>query len=294
MVEKRATLPAVPPRGLPVLSSSVSATIVPTSHTAVTEQETQTLQQRTRDQQSVELLTRASRTSGVKKHDLREQAVTLNLELAANLARRYSRRGLADDDLRQVAYLGLMKAVQGFCPERSDSFTAYAIPTIRGELRRHFRDSGWTVRPPRRIQELQARVRAVEAELVQELHRSPTVRELAEAVGAEVDDVIETVAAGSCFTPLSLDAPMSENGQDLGSTLEDLGHEFDDADARLLLGPAVRRLGDRDRMVLELRFFQGLTQQQIGDQLGVSQMQVSRILGRVLTQLRGEITGAAA
>lgn len=216
------------------------------------------------------------------------------MELAVNLARRYSRRGISDDDLRQVAFLGLLKAVRGFCPDRSDSFTAYAIPTIRGELRRHFRDSGWTVRPPRRIQELQARVRSVEADLVQSFHRSPTVRELAEAVGADVDDVTETIAAGSCFTPLSLDAPISENGQDLGSTLEDLDLEFASADARLLLGPAVRRLGDRDRTVLELRFFQGLTQQQIGNQLGVSQMQVSRILNRILATLRGEIVGQAA
>lgn len=251
-------------------------------------------QQKSRDALSVELLTRAEVASGTERDDLREQVVTLNMELAVNLARRYSRRGLADDDLRQVAFLGLLKAVRGFCPERSDSFTAYAIPTIRGELRRHFRDAGWTVRPPRRIQELQARVRSVEAELVQELHRSPTVKELAEALGAETDDVIETIAAGNCFTPLSLDVPISETGQDLGSTLEDLEQDFASADARLLLGPAVRRLGERDRTVLELRFFQGLTQQQIGDHLGVSQMQVSRILNRILTQLRGEIVGVAA
>lgn len=250
--------------------------------------------QKSRDQRSVELLVRAEAASGDDERALREQVVNLNMELAANLARRYSRRGLSDDDLRQVAFLGLLKAVRGFHPERSDSFTAYAIPTIRGELRRHFRDAGWTVRPPRRIQELQARVRSVEAELVQDLHRSPTVKELAEAVGASVDDVTETVAAGSCFSPLSLDAPMSENGQDLGSTLESLDHAFASADARLLLGSAVRRLGDRDRTVLELRFFEGLTQQQIGDRLGVSQMQVSRILNRILTQLRVEITGAAA
>jgi len=273
---------------------SSASTIVISPRNPSTERDQQTRQQKSRDQQSVELLTLADAASATEQRELREQVVTINMDLAANLARRYSRRGLADDDLRQVAFLGLLKAVRGFCPDRSDSFTAYAIPTIRGELRRHFRDTGWTVRPPRRIQELQARVRAVEADLVQELHRSPTVKELAEAVGAEVDDVTETVAAGSCFTPLSLDAPISENGQDLGSTLEDLDHDFASADARLLLGPAVRRLGDRDRTVLELRFFQGLTQQQIGDQLGVSQMQVSRILNRILTQLRGEIVGQAA
>lgn len=267
-----------------MVSSSASATLSTSPR----------IQPNERDQQSVELLIRAAAASGDEQHDLREQVVELNMELAANLARRYSRRGLADDDLRQVAYLGLLKAVRGFQSDRSDSFTAYAIPTIRGELRRHFRDTGWTVRPPRRIQELQARVRSVEADLIQELHRSPTVRELAEAVGAEVDDVTETVTAGSCFTPLSLDAPVSENGQDLGSTLQGADQDLAGAEARLLLGPAVRRLGDRDRSILELRFFQGLTQQQIGDQLGVSQMQVSRILNRILTELRGEILGAAA
>lgn len=275
-------------------SSSASAPLLPIPRNPSTERDEQNQHQRSRDDQSVALLTQARSAPAECQRTLREQVVTLNMELAVNLARRYSRRGLADDDLRQVAFLGLLKAVRGFCPDRSDSFTAYAIPTIRGELRRHFRDTGWTVRPPRRIQELQARVRAVEAELVQELHRSPTVKELAEAVGAHVDDVTETIAAGSCFTPLSLDVPISENGQDLGSTLEDLDHEFAGADARLLLGPAVRRLGDRDRRVLELRFFQGLTQQEIGDHLGVSQMQVSRILTRVLTQLRGEILGEAA
>lgn len=250
--------------------------------------------QQSRDSQSVELLARAKNAPPEQERLLREEVITLNMDLATNLARRYSRRGIAEDDLRQVALLGLLKAVRGFCPERSDSFLGYAVPTIRGELRRHFRDAGWTVRPPRRIQELQARVRAVEAELVHELHRSPTVRELAEAVGAEVEDVAETVAAGNCFSPLSLDAPTGEDGPGLGATLVSAEGDFGSAEARLLLGPAVRRLGERDRKVLELRFFEGLTQQEIGDRLGVSQMQVSRILNRVLTRLRGEIVGQAA
>jgi RNA polymerase sigma-B factor len=250
--------------------------------------------QQGRDRESVDLLTQAEHAPPGKQQSLRDQVVALNMDLAANLARRYSRRSIPDEDLRQVAFLGLLKAVRGFCPDRSDSFTAYAIPTIRGELRRHFRDTGWTVRPPRRIQELQARVRAVEADLVHALHRSPTVKELAEAVGADVEDVTETVAASSCFSPLSLDAPTSEDGQELGATLEAPDHGFASAEARLLLGSAVRRLGDRDRTVLELRFFEGLTQQEIGDRLGVSQMQVSRILNRILTTLRGEIVGSEA
>lgn len=251
-------------------------------------------EQQSKDHHSVALLIRAKTAPPGLQEALREEVVTLNMELAGNLARRYHRRGIPEDDLRQVAFLGLLKAVRGFCPDRSDSFTAYAIPTIRGELRRHFRDSGWTVRPPRRIQELQARVRAVEADLIHELHRSPTVKELAEAVGAAVEDVTETVAASSCFSPLSLDAPTSEDGPDLGSTLECRDREFASAEARLLLGTAVRALGERDRTVLDLRFFQGLTQQEIGDRLGISQMQVSRILTRILARLRGEIVGEAA
>lgn len=276
------------------MSASTATTLVAPHRNPSIERDQQTRNQTSRDQLSVDLLTQASSALGDARRELVDHVVSLNMELAANLARRYSRRGLADDDLRQVAFLGLLKAVRGFCPDRSDSFTAYAIPTIRGELRRHFRDSGWTVRPPRRIQELQARVRAVEADLVQELHRAPTVEELAEAVGASVEDVTETAAAGSCFTPLSLDAPASESGQDLGSMLEGLGQDLASAEARLLLGPAVRRLGLRDRKVLELRFFEELTQQEIGLRLGVSQMQVSRILSRILVQLRGEILGEAA
>ncbi len=247
-----------------------------------------------RDQQSVSLLARAAAAPPALQASLREQVVTLNMELASNLARRYHRRGISEEDLRQVAFLGLLKAVRGFRPERSDSFTGYAIPTIRGELRRHFRDSGWTVRPPRRIQELQARVRSVEADLVHELHRTPTVQELAEAVGAAVEDVTESAAATSCFSPLSLDAPTSEDGPDLGSTLVAGEADLANAEARLLLGPAVRRLGERDRLVLDLRFFEGLTQQEIGERLGVSQMQVSRILARILSTLREEIGGLAA
>jgi RNA polymerase sigma-B factor len=247
-----------------------------------------------RDRTTVELLRTATTAGKARRAALIDEAVTLNLDLARHLANKYFGRGIASDDLQQVACLGLIKAARGFAPDKSDSFAAYAIPTIRGELRRHFRDTGWTVRPPRRIQELQARIRSVEADLVQELHRSPTVKELAEAVGAELDDVLEATAVDSCFNPLSLDAPTGDSTQTLGETIKDLGESFTESEARLLLGPAVRRLGDRDRRVIELRFFQGRTQQEIGEDLGVSQMQVSRILTRVLAQLRGELLGAAA
>ncbi len=247
-----------------------------------------------RDRTTVSLLREALQAGPARKRQLLDEAITLNLDLARHLANKYYGRGIASDDLHQVANLGLLKAARGFAPEKSDSFAAYAIPTIRGELRRHFRDTGWTVRPPRRIQELQAKIRSAEAELVQQLHRSPTVNELAAALDADVDDVLEATAVDSCFNPLSLDAPTGDGTQTLGTTIKDLNEEFTDSEARLLLGPAVRKLGSRDRIVIDLRFFQGLTQQEIGAQLGVSQMQVSRILTRVLGQLRGDLFEAAA
>jgi len=248
-----------------------------------------------RDRMTVELLERAAKARPAERRALLDEAVTLNMDLARHLAHRYFGRGIASEDLQQVAFVGLLKAARGFKAEKAQSFAAYAVPTIRGELRRHFRDTGWTVRPPRRIQELQARVRAAEADLVQQLHRSPSVKELADALGAEIDDVIEATAADSCFTPLSLDAPTGDGTQALGSTISALDDEwFSDSEARLLLGPAVRRLGERDKKVLELRFFEGLTQQEIGTRLGVSQMQISRILSRIMDQLRGELIGEAA
>lgn len=252
-----------------------------------------TISNHERDELTVSVLRRAANATRAQRSALLDEAVLLNLDLARHLANKYYGRGISTDDLQQVACLGLLKAVQGFSPDKSDNFAAYAIPTIRGELRRHFRDTGWTVRPPRRIQELQAKVRVAEAELVQELHRSPTVKELAEALGAEIDDVLEAATVDSCFNPLSLDAPTGDGTQSLGTTITSLDDEFTDSEARLLLGPAVRRLGERDRLVLDLRFFQGLTQQEIGARLGISQMQISRILARILDQLRGDLLSAA-
>jgi RNA polymerase sigma-B factor len=199
------------------------------------------------------------------------------------------------DDLRQVAYLGLVKAVRGYDPERGREFLSYAIPTIKGEVRRHFRDAGWTVRPPRRIQELQARLWATDAELTQALHRSPTATELADALEVDLDDVLEALSADGCFVPSSLDAPAADS--DSGSLAERLGgadDEFERCEARLMLASAVRRLGERDRRIVELRFFHGWTQQQIGDEVGVTQMQISRLITRILRELRESITGEAA
>lgn len=246
-----------------------------------------------RDDLTVVLLTEAVDADPERQDALRREAIELNLGLAKYLASKYQRRGIPDDDLEQVAYLGLVKAVRGFSPERSHGFVGYAIPTIRGELRRHFRDTGWTVRPPRRIQELQARVRSTQAELTQSLNRTPTAQEIAEHLEVEIDEVLEASSVDSCFTPNSLDAPVP-GGDDLTNDPGTDDPGFATSEARVVLAPALRELGERDRRILDLRFVEGLTQKEIGEKVGISQMQVSRILTRVLEEMRGTITGVAA
>jgi RNA polymerase sigma-B factor len=248
-----------------------------------------------RNEQAVTLLTEAARAPEARRRVLHDEVIRLNMPLARMLAHRYAGRGIATDDLRQVAYLGLVKAVRGYDPSRGREFLGYAIPTIRGEIRRYFRDAGWTVRPPRRIQELQARLWAADAELTQTLHRSPTATELAEALDVSVDDVVESLSADGCFAPSSLDAPSISS--ETGSLAERLGGpdtEFERCEARLMLARAVRDLADRDRTIVRLRFFEGWTQQQIGDEVGVTQMQISRLITRILSDLRVSITGQAA
>ena len=222
--------------------------------------------------------------------DEQERMVREYLPLAASLAMRYRGRSIAYDDLYQVACLGLVNAVRGFDPSRGVDFRGYAVPTIRGELRRHFRDAGWTIRPPRRIQELQPRLWEAEATLVQQLHRSPRPAEIADFLGVPEDDVVEALCVDGCFSPSSLDAPVTadrdssigdqEGGEDLA---------FDQSEATIMLAPAVRRLQARDRRIVQLRFFEGWTQQQIGEEIGVTQMQVSRLLNRILGDLRDTI-----
>jgi RNA polymerase sigma-B factor len=229
-------------------------------------------------------------TRDVERQRLRGEIVELNLCVARSLAHRYRDRGLDLEDLEQVAYLALVKAVDRFDPDTGHDFLAFAVPTIRGELRRHFRDRGWTVRPPRRIQELQGRVADVQMDLTSRLGRSPTAGELAEELNESRADVEEALGAEGCFVPTSLDRPV---GEDRATTLGDLlagieeGHS--PAEARIVLAPVVRRLGERDRRILQLRFFEDRTQREIGEDIGVTQMQVSRILTRILGELRSAL-----
>lgn len=222
---------------------------------------------------------------------LREEVVILNMGVARAIAHRYRQRGLNLDDLVQVAYVGLVKAVNGFEPQHERDFLSYAVPTVSGEVKRYFRDFGWTVRPPRRVQELQGQIAKTSNELSQQLGRSPRPSEVAGALDVEVDAVIEALAADGCFTPSSLDIPVGEDGSaTLGELMHDESEDFGSAEARIMLGPAVRRLGERDRRILELRFFEGWTQEQIAADIGVTQMQVSRLLSRILQDLRDQLT----
>jgi RNA polymerase sigma-B factor len=221
---------------------------------------------------------------------LRDEIVVLNMGVARAIAARYRDRGISRDDLLQAAYVGLVKAVQGFDPGFERDFLSYAVPTVTGEVKRYFRDFGWTVRPPRRIQELQAQVARASTELSQRLSRSPKPREVAEHLGVDVDAVIEALAADGCFTPASLDVPVGEDGSSsLGELIGEEDADLGRAEARILLGPAVRKLKDRDRRIIELRFFHGWTQEQIARDIGVTQMQVSRLLSRILADLRRDL-----
>lgn len=230
-----------------------------------------------------------------ERAELLDRIVELNLDLADGIARQYAHRGLELDDLIQVARVGLVLAIQRFRPAPGAAFAAFAIPTIQGELKRHFRDHGWVVRPPRRIQELQARARARARELEQQLGRTPSSDELAAALGVETHELDECAAADSGFHPLSLDVPADPSGTPLSARLAD---GDDDGLESLPDLVALRRvlagLPPRDRAVLSWRFGEGLTQSEIGARLGVSQMQVSRILAALMTRLRGALEPAVA
>ena len=236
------------------------------------------------------LLARIAVASGSERKRLQDEVVTLNMCVARSIASRYRDRGEAYDDVLQAAYLGLIKAVRRFDGSHGKDFLSFAVPTISGEVKRHFRDCGWTVRPPRRIQELQSRISGVASELAQQLHRSPTPSEVAEHLGVDSDEVIEALAADGCFTPTSLDKRI---GDDEGATLGDLlGSDDDDlsrTEIHVALIPLVRDLAPRDRHIVTLRFFHGWTQEQIAQDIGVTQMQVSRLLARILREMRAHI-----
>ncbi len=240
---------------------------------------------------SADLLVRAAaETDPLERKRLQDEVVVLHMGLARAIASRYRGRGIADDDLTQAAAMALLKAARNFDPGFGVEFLSYAVVTMKGEVKRQFRDYGWMVRPPRPIQKLQADVSRAEADLTHELGRSPRVSEVAARVGVPEEQVLEALSADGCFTPTSLDTPIGADGNGvLGDLLPGDDDAIADAEARVMLAPSVRALPEREREVLYLRFFRQQTQAQIAEEIGVTQMQVSRILARVLTRLRGQL-----
>jgi RNA polymerase sigma-B factor len=237
-----------------------------------------------------QLLAAAADAEGEERSTALHQVVELNMAVADALATRYRGRGIATEDLRQVARLALVKAANRFDTGRTGAeFLAYAVPTIRGELRKHFRDHGWMVRPPRRIQELQSTLTKASDELTRTLQRSPRPSDLARHLDVSESEIVEALSAEGCFTPYSLEHPGSLGAGTLGDSegAEDPGHLA--AEAHVIVAPLLEDLSERDRQLVGRRFFDGWTQREIGDELGISQMQVSRHLTRILAGLRAKV-----
>jgi RNA polymerase sigma-B factor len=223
----------------------------------------------------------------------REKLIEQYMSLVRSLARRYSYRGEQLEDLVQIGAIGLIKAIDRFDVDRGVELTTYATPNIIGEIKRHFRDKGWSVRVPRGLQELNVQLsRLVETQTV-ELGRSPTIPELAKAAGVEEEAVLEALESGRAYSSLSLSTGGGGgDGEDDLDPMESIGteeHEFEVSEDRAVLAPGFRILDERERKILQLRFFDGLTQSQIAQQVGISQMHVSRLIRRSLEKIRSEI-----
>lgn len=243
-----------------------------------------------RSRETARIFALISEAGEAEQEDLLDQVVTLNIQVAHAIARRYQNRGVPVEDLEQVACLALVRAARRFDFSMERDFLSYAVPTMTGEVKRYFRDHGWTIRPPRRIQEIQSRV--IEAHKQGTEHgRSPTPSEIAERLDLKVDDVVEALGAGVCFQPISIDQAVETDSVESLSdflTVDDEG-ALNAAEARVLLAPLLQRL-DRDELrLLAMAYGEGMTQQQIGDAIGVTQMTVSRRLTRIIAKLRGEL-----
>jgi len=238
----------------------------------------------------------ASETEDDAERDrILDQVVVANLGVARTIASRYRSRGIDVEDLEQVASAALVRAVHRFDMALASDFLAFAVPSIRGEVRRYFRDNGWMVRPPRRVQELQTQVLDVRSRLRAESGGPCSDQAIADVLGVPEADVVEALRAEGCFAPSSLDVPLTDGGSTcVGDAIADPheGEHLAAAEARVMLRPLVRSLCERDRALLRLRFFEERTQQEIGEELGVTQTQVSRMLTRVLADLRGSLSAA--
>jgi RNA polymerase sigma-B factor len=252
---------------------------------------------RTTREQSMELFTEftGETTKETRRLACREALVHLHLPLVDHCARRFRNRGEPFDDLLQVGTIGLLKSIDRFDPGRGVEFSTYATPTIIGEIKRHFRDKGWAIRVPRRLQELRMLIGTATAELSQGLGRVPTPREIAEQIGVSPEEVMEGLESANAYSTLSLDAGDS-SGDGGPSMLDAIGAEdvnLEHVEIRESIKPLLERLPSREKQILLLRFFRGMTQSQIAAEIGVSQMHVSRLLTRTLEQLRESLHEAS-
>jgi len=244
--------------------------------------------------QTAELLEQLDRLTGQtpaqreQRRRVCDEIITRTLPVADRLAAHYGGRGVPMDDLRQVARTALVQAMRRFHGAGEHAFLAYAVPSIRGELKRYFRDMGWMVRPPRRIQEARLAINDIQSDLSNDLGREPNVQELADHTGLDPDTVTAARGADHCYRPESLDRP--RGGDDRSRTVGEVAGEFDpgfsQAEARVVIWPLLEDLAPRDRKLIILRFFKGMTQSEVGKRIGISQMQVSRVEARILQGFR--------
>jgi RNA polymerase sigma-B factor len=234
---------------------------------------------------------RAGDPDAAETERLREDVITRCLPLAENIARRFGGRGENHDDLVQVARLGLVNAVDRFNPEHGSEFVSFAVPTIMGEVRRHFRDAAWATRVPRRLKELHKSINDASEDLSHRLGRSPSASEIAAELDLDVSEVTEGLLARGAYQALSTDSGAADDelGAPLLETIGEEDPEYEHVESYVMIRPALAKLSERERRILVLRFFGSQTQTEIAKQLGISQMHVSRILSSTLKKLREEL-----
>ena len=234
----------------------------------------------------------AALEAGTSEHErIRAALIERQLPLVTFMARKFADRGEPLDDLIQVGTIGLIKAIDRFEISKGFEFSTFATPTIVGEIKRHFRDKTWAIRVPRRLQELGAAVTKATTELTQKLDRSPTPKEIAKHLGITVDEVAEALESNAAYSTVSLDVS-SENSTSIGETFGALDEALEGVEYRESLKPLLAQLDDREKRILQMRFFDNLSQSQIAVELGISQMHVSRILNKVLSHLREGLVGS--
>jgi RNA polymerase sigma-B factor len=226
-----------------------------------------------------------------RREEVCSELVQIHIPLARYIARRYTRHGEPQEDVEQAALLGLVKAINGYDHKIGQRFLAYASPTMTGEVKRHFRDRTWSMRMPRRLQELRLSLHAARQEFTREHHRVPTIQEMSELLGISEEEVIEVIGAADAYRPVSLDSPVAdEDGSDtLGELIGDDDPEFETVVDRNAVRPLLEELPERERTILLYRFFGNKTQTEIAELMQISQMHVSRLISRSLATLKTKL-----